>query len=76
MNTRVLSGATAAIRPYVQPQRGRSSLLTGVAFVPMMLLGASLRPLSARIVERAGPIGRFRPREAVTHVHHNEWSTP
>jgi hypothetical protein len=27
--------------PYVQPRRGLSSLLTGVAFVPMMLLGAS-----------------------------------
>jgi hypothetical protein len=72
----VLSRANSGDPPYVQQQRGRSSLLAGVAFVPMMLLGASLRPLSARIVERAGPIGRFRPREAVTHVHHNEWSTP
>jgi hypothetical protein len=64
MNTRCFPEQTAEIRPYVQQQRGLSSLLAGVAFVPMMLLGASLTPLSARIVERAGPRGRFRPQEA------------
>jgi hypothetical protein len=41
MNTRVLSRANSGDPPYVQPQRGLSSLLTGVGFVPMMLLGAS-----------------------------------
>jgi len=30
-----------------------------VAFVPMLLLGACLRPLSTRIVERAGPVAAF-----------------
>jgi len=41
MNTGVLSRANSGDPPYVQPQRGLSSLLTGVGFVPMMLLGAS-----------------------------------
>jgi MFS transporter, DHA2 family, methylenomycin A resistance protein len=59
MNTRCFPEQTAEIRPYVQQQRGLSSLLAGVAFVPMMLLGASLTPLSARIVERAGPVAAF-----------------
>ena len=59
MNTRAPSRANSGDPPYVQPQRGLSSLLTGVAFVPMMLLGASLTPLSARIVERAGPVAAF-----------------
>ena len=54
----VLSRANSGDPPYVQQQRGLSSLLAGVAFVPMML-GASLRPLSARIVERAGPVAAF-----------------
>jgi hypothetical protein len=30
----------------------------------MLLFSASLTPLSARIVERAGPGGRVRPQEA------------
>ena len=76
MNTRAPSRANSGDPPCFQPQRGLSSLLAGVAFMPMLLLGTSLTPLSARIVERAGPTGRFRPREAVTHVHYKEWSTP
>jgi MFS transporter, DHA2 family, methylenomycin A resistance protein len=38
----------------LQQLRGLSSLGTGVAFVPMMLVGAVLTPLSARIAERLG----------------------
>jgi hypothetical protein len=64
MNTRCFPRANSGDPPYVQPQRGLSSLLAGVAFVPMLLLGASLRPLSAGIVERAGAGGRVRPRAA------------
>jgi MFS transporter, DHA2 family, methylenomycin A resistance protein len=40
---------------YFQQVRGLSSLGTGVAFLPMMLIGAVLTPFSARIVERTGP---------------------
>jgi DHA2 family methylenomycin A resistance protein-like MFS transporter len=39
---------------YLQQLRGLSSLGTGVAFMPMMLVGAVLTPLSARITERLG----------------------
>jgi hypothetical protein len=64
MNTGCFPEQTAETRPDVQQQRGPSSLLAGVAFVPMLLLGVSVTPLSARIVERAGPGGYVRPREA------------
>lgn len=40
---------------YYQEVRGMSSLQAGLAFLPMMVIGASLTPLSARIVERVGP---------------------
>jgi len=40
---------------YFQQQRGLSALTTGVLFLPMMLTGALLSPLSARVVERIGP---------------------
>lgn len=39
---------------YLQQRRDLSSLDTGVVFVPMMLVGAVLTPLSARIAERLG----------------------
>jgi DHA2 family methylenomycin A resistance protein-like MFS transporter len=39
---------------YLQQLRGLSSLATGVAFLPMMLIGAVLTPFSARIAERLG----------------------
>ena len=39
---------------YLQQLRGLSPLGTGVAFVPMMLIGAALTPFSARIAERLG----------------------
>lgn len=39
---------------YLQQQRGLSSLSTGTAFLPMMLIGAVLTPFSARITERLG----------------------
>ena len=39
---------------YFQQERGLSALATGALFLPMMLIGAALTPLSARIVERAG----------------------
>jgi MFS transporter, DHA2 family, methylenomycin A resistance protein len=39
---------------YLQQLRGLSSLVTGVAFLPMMVVGASLTPFSARIAERLG----------------------
>jgi MFS family permease len=39
---------------YLQQLRGVSSLGTGLAFLPMMLVGAVLTPLSARIAERLG----------------------
>jgi predicted MFS family arabinose efflux permease len=39
---------------YLQQLRGLSSLGTDVAFLPMMLIGAVLTPLSARIAERLG----------------------
>jgi DHA2 family methylenomycin A resistance protein-like MFS transporter len=40
---------------YFQSERGLSSLIAGLAFLPMMLIGAALTPFSARIVERTGP---------------------
>jgi MFS transporter, DHA2 family, methylenomycin A resistance protein len=39
---------------YLQQLRGLSSFATGVAFLPMMLVGAVLTPFSARIAERLG----------------------
>ncbi|MBV9133216.1 MAG: DHA2 family efflux MFS transporter permease subunit [Chloroflexi bacterium] len=39
---------------FLQQVRGLSSLATGVAFLPMMLIGAVLTPFSARIAERRG----------------------
>jgi EmrB/QacA subfamily drug resistance transporter len=39
---------------YLQQVRGVSALGTGVAFLPMMLIGAVLTPFSARIAERLG----------------------
>jgi MFS transporter, DHA2 family, methylenomycin A resistance protein len=39
---------------YLQQLRGVSSLGTGLAFLPMMLVGAVLTPFSARIAERLG----------------------
>jgi EmrB/QacA subfamily drug resistance transporter len=40
---------------YLQQVRGLSSLATGLAFLPMMLIGAILTPFSARTAERFGP---------------------
>jgi hypothetical protein len=34
--------------------RGLSPLATGMAFVPMMVIGAALTPFSARLAERLG----------------------
>jgi MFS transporter, DHA2 family, methylenomycin A resistance protein len=39
---------------YLQQLRGLSSLATGMAFLPMMLVGAFMTPFSARIAERLG----------------------
>ena len=39
---------------YLQEVRGLSPLATGAAFLPMMLIGVSLTPLSARVAERVG----------------------
>lgn len=39
---------------YLQQVRGLSSLATGMAFLPMMLIGAVLTPFSARLAERVG----------------------
>ena len=38
----------------LQQQRGLSSFATGAAFLPMMLIGASLTPFTARMAERFG----------------------
>jgi sugar phosphate permease len=38
----------------LQQFRGLTALATGVAFLPMMLIGAALTPFSARLAERAG----------------------
>ena len=63
MNTRCFPRANSGDPPYVQPQRGLSSLLAGVAFVPMMLLGLPEAAVGAdRRMRRAG--GRVRPQEA------------
>ncbi|MEU6355415.1 MFS transporter [Streptomyces sp. NPDC047072] len=40
---------------YFQQQHGLSALGAGIAFLPMMLLSASLTPFAARIAERTGP---------------------
>jgi len=40
---------------YLQQLRHLSSFGAGVAFLPMMLIGASLTPFSARFAERLGP---------------------
>ncbi|MFF4397435.1 MFS transporter [Streptomyces sp. NPDC001480] len=40
---------------YFQQQHGLSALNAGIAFLPMMVLGACLTPFSARIAERTGP---------------------
>jgi len=39
---------------YFQQERGMSALAAGALFLPMMLIGAVLTPLSARLVERVG----------------------
>jgi MFS transporter, DHA2 family, methylenomycin A resistance protein len=39
---------------YLQQLRGLSPLATGMAFLPMMLVGAILTPFSARLAERLG----------------------
>jgi MFS family permease len=39
---------------YLQQLRGLSALGAGVAFVPMMLIGAALTPFSARLTEKLG----------------------
>ncbi|HEX8859147.1 MAG TPA: MFS transporter [Actinomycetes bacterium] len=39
---------------YLQQLRGLSSLATGVAFLPMMVVGALVTPFSARLAERLG----------------------
>jgi DHA2 family methylenomycin A resistance protein-like MFS transporter len=39
---------------FLQQERGLSSLATGVAFLPMMLIGLALTPLVPRVVERFG----------------------
>lgn len=39
---------------YLQQLRGLSSLATGVAFLPMMVVGAVVTPFSARLAERFG----------------------
>jgi DHA2 family methylenomycin A resistance protein-like MFS transporter len=39
---------------YLQTQRGLSALMTGVAFLPMMLSGAALTAFSARLTELVG----------------------
>jgi EmrB/QacA subfamily drug resistance transporter len=39
---------------YLQQRRGLNALMTGVAFLPMMLSGAVLTPFAARLIERFG----------------------
>src|SRR5207244_818013 len=39
---------------YLQQQRGLSSLVTGITFLPTMLIGLVLTPFSARLAERVG----------------------
>ena len=39
---------------YLQQERGLSPLATGAVFLPMMIVGGALTPLSARLVERIG----------------------
>jgi EmrB/QacA subfamily drug resistance transporter len=40
---------------YLQGPRSLSPLVTGAAFLPMMLVGAALTPYSPRLAERLGP---------------------
>jgi EmrB/QacA subfamily drug resistance transporter len=40
---------------YLQGLRGLSPLVTGAAFLPMMLVGAALTPYSPRLAKRLGP---------------------
>ncbi|WP_051901353.1 MFS transporter [Streptomyces aureus] len=47
-------GLPFVISLYLQQERGLSALVTGAAFLPMMLTGAALTPFSARLAERAG----------------------
>ena len=53
-------------RLYLQQMRGLSALGAGAAFLPMMLTGAALTPVSARLAEKLGArpliIGRLRGR--------------
>ena len=48
-------GAPFLFSLYFQQLRGLSPLATGVSFLPMMLVGAGMTTLTARIVERVGP---------------------
>ena len=47
-------GLPFVISLYLQQLRGLSALSTGLAFLPMMLIGAALTPFSARATERLG----------------------
>jgi len=47
-------GLPFVISLYLQQLRGLSPLATGVAFLPMMVIGAALTPFSARIAEKLG----------------------
>lgn len=47
-------GLPFVVSLYLQQLRGLSALATGAAFLPMMLIGATLTPFSARITERVG----------------------
>lgn len=40
---------------YLQQERGLSALMTGLLFLPMMLAGAALTPMSARLAQKVGP---------------------
>ena len=47
-------GLPFVVSLYLQQVRGVSALLTGIAFLPMMLFSTAFTPASARIVERFG----------------------
>jgi MFS transporter, DHA2 family, methylenomycin A resistance protein len=47
-------GLPFVMSPWLQQLRGLSPLATGMAFVPMMVIGAALTPFSARLAERLG----------------------
>lgn len=53
--TVAFSGVPFLFSLYLQQVRSLSSLATGMVFLPMMAVSASLTPASARIVERVGP---------------------